>query len=265
MHDTLSSLVERAVLGNVRPLEFYLREHSRLPGPRANLELANDVSNLLAASIPKNPDSVYTLINHFTNGDRQTIASNTPDEFVMLCGIIAFGTCAAVQPSWREATFELLKHYALNSYWRVREGVALAYQHLLATIPEETIAHLLELSKHGSYLQCRAVIAAVAEPQLMYKPELLDAALQLHQPVLASVHAASSFDRKSEDFKALRRTLGYSLSIIAAADSERGFALMRECAAWNDTDISWILRENLKKKRLAKFSEQVHGLEALLS
>jgi len=265
MHDTLSSLVERAVLGNVRPLEFFLREHSRLPGPRANLELANDVSNLLAASIPKNPDSVYTLINHFTNGDRQTIASNTPDEFIMLCGIIAFGTCAAVHSSWREATFDLLKHYSLNSYWRVREGVATAYQRLLAVIPEETITHLLELSTHGSYLQCRAAIAAIAEPPLMYKPEVLEAALQLHQPVLASVHAASSFDRKSEDFKALRRTLGYSLSVIAAADAERGFALMRECAAWHDTDISWILRENLKKKRLAKFSEQIHGLEVLLS
>ena len=52
MHDTLSSLVERALNGTQRPLEFYLRENGRLPGARANMELANDVSYLLAAPSP---------------------------------------------------------------------------------------------------------------------------------------------------------------------------------------------------------------------
>ena len=42
-HSTLSSLVDRAITGKQRPLEFYLREQSRLPGPRANLELVNDL------------------------------------------------------------------------------------------------------------------------------------------------------------------------------------------------------------------------------
>jgi hypothetical protein len=39
MHETLASLVARALEGSPRPLEFYLREQSRLPGPRANLAL----------------------------------------------------------------------------------------------------------------------------------------------------------------------------------------------------------------------------------
>jgi len=47
-HSTLSSLVERALTGNQRPLEFYLLDQSRLPGPRANLELVDDVSDLFA-------------------------------------------------------------------------------------------------------------------------------------------------------------------------------------------------------------------------
>jgi hypothetical protein len=45
---------------------------------------------------------------------------------------------------------------------------------------------------------------------------------------------------------------------------ERGFALMRECASWDDPDINWVLRENLKKKRLAKFPEQVEQLAKML-
>lgn len=265
MHDTLSSLVERALLGNQRPLEFYLREHSRLPGPRANLELANDVGHLLAASASKSSDSVRALINRFANGDRKMVASNTPDEFIMLCGIIAFGTCAAAHPAWREDTFDLLKHYAGSSYWRVREGVAIAYQRLLVADTQGTISHLILLATTGNYLQQRAAVAASAEPSLMYTPELLAAAMKLQRIVLERIHTAPLADRKSEDFRTLRRTLGYTLSVVTAVAPEEGFALMRECAMWNDADVIWILRENLKKKRLAKFPEDTAELTQLLA
>jgi hypothetical protein len=40
---------------------------------------------------------------------------------------------------------------------------------------------------------------------------------------------------------------------------------MRECASWNDADITWILRENLKKKRLAKFTDYTEELNRLLA
>jgi len=265
MHDTLSSLVERALTGNQRPLEFYLRDHSRLPGPRANLELANDMSHLLAASITRYPDGVRTLLNYFTNGDRKMVASNTPSEFIMLCGIVAFGACAAVQPAWREETFDLLNHYACSPYWRVREGVAIAYQRLLTAEPRETIPYITNLASNGSYLQQRAAIASMAEPTLPYTPEILVAALDIQRMILERFRHAPATDRKSEDFRVLRRTLGYTLSVITAATPERGFALMRECASWNDSDIAWILRENLKKKRLAKFAQDTEVVSKLLA
>jgi hypothetical protein len=40
---------------------------------------------------------------------------------------------------------------------------------------------------------------------------------------------------------------------------------MRECAGWNDPDITWILRENLKKKRLAKFTQDTAVLAQMLT
>ena len=40
---------------------------------------------------------------------------------------------------------------------------------------------------------------------------------------------------------------------------------MRECAAWRDVDVTWVLRENLKKKRLAKFVEDTEDLSGLLA
>ncbi len=265
MHDTLPSLVERALAGNPRLLEFYLREHSRLPGPRANLELANDVSFLLAAAIPRQPESVHKLINYLANGDRKMVASNTPAEFVMLCGVVAAGVCAAAQPAWRDETYILLNHYACSSYWRVRECVTLSYQHLLGAVPQNCIPHLMDMATSGNYLQQRAAVTAVAEPHLLYSPELLSVALDLQRIVLARVHKVPLSERKNEDFRTLKRSLGYTLSVVAAADPEQGFALMRECATWNDTDVTWILRENLKKKRLAKFTQDTALLSQLLA
>lgn len=254
MHDTLSSLVERALLGNSRPLEFYLREQSRLPGPRANLELVNDLSHLLAAIVLEQPENVRNLLNYLISGEK-TIESNTPGEFVVLCGIVARGACASVCLEWRDETLEVLRHYACSSSWRIREGVALASQRLLRVEPQETIEFLIDLASTGNYLQQRAAIAAIAEPILLHTPDMIEGALTIQQIVLERLHALPMTERKNEDFRALRQALGYTLSVVTVASPEKGFALMQSYATWGDPDIIWVLRENLKKKRLAKFGE----------
>src|SRR5437763_14295682 len=106
MHDTLSSLVERAFIGNRHPLEFYLREQSRLPGSRANLELVGSLSNLLSAVASEQPDQVWMLLNYLVR-DEITITSNTPGEFVVLCGVVGLGACATVRSEGRGGVFDL--------------------------------------------------------------------------------------------------------------------------------------------------------------
>lgn len=264
MHDTLSSLVERAILGNQRPLEYYLREQSRLPGPRANLELVNDLSDLLAVLVTEQPANVRTLLNYLIQEDFQTNVSNTPAEFVMLCGIVAFGACAAARPAWRGETFEMLSQRAHSIYWRVREGVAMAFQRLLPVAAPETIKCLTKLAQTGDYFQQRAAVAAIAEPPLLHSDEIVLAALAIQRIVLERLREASAGDRRREDFRALRQALGYTVSVVTAAAPEKGFALMRECAAWKDADVTWIIRENLKKRRLAKFVDDTEELAKLL-
>lgn len=265
MHSTLASLVERALLGNQRPLEFYLREQSRLPGPRANLELVQDLSNLLAALIPEQSDKVRTLLYYLISDEREKVRSNTPAEFVMLCGIVAFGACAAAQSKWRSETFELLEDSACSMLWRVREGVVMAFQCLLLAAPQETINFIVILATRGNYFQQRAAIAAIAEPPLLHTPDMINTALTIQRLILERLHSAPAAERKHEDFRALRQTLGYTVSVVTAASPEKGFALMHDCATWGDPDINWVLRENLKKKRLAKFVEYNEGLSRLLT
>src|SRR5947209_8273370 len=159
----------------------------------------------------------------------------------------------------------MMKLFSCSHSWRVREGAAIALQRLLPVIPHETIKFLKELATKGNCFQQRASVAAIAEPPLLNNQTMIDAALAIQRYVLGRVHKLSATDRKREDVRVLRQSLGYTLSVVTAADPEKGFALMRDCAKWDDADINWILRENLKKKRLAKFVEHTEKVSKLLA
>ncbi len=263
MDETLQPLVVRALQENPRALEFFLREQSHLPGPRANLRLVDDVSDVLAEAVSTRPEDVRRVIEHLTR-DANTLEVNTPGEFVALCGVVALGMCASVYPVWRQEVIARLSEFAGNASWRVREGVAMAFQRLLEAVPEETSASLRIWASEGNCWQQRATIAAIAEPALMHDAAVRDAAFDIQQVIVKRFHAISLSERKREDVRILRQAMGYALSVMTAALPDQGFALMRECASWDDADINWILRENLKKKRLAKFSEQVKQLAKML-
>jgi hypothetical protein len=263
MDETLPELVEKALVGNPRPLEFYLREESHLPGARANLALVNQLGDLLAVYTSERADQIWELLHYLTQ-DALKVGSNTPAEFVALCGVAAFGPFAIACGKRPEQVFVLLEQFACSESWRVREGVAMAIQKLLPALPDETLHFLFGLASNGNYYQVRACIAGIAEPQLMPVVSIREGALEIQQIILERFHAIPASDRKREDVRVLRQALGYTLSVIVAAQPETGFALMQTCATWNDSDIHWILRENLKKKRLAKYSEDVEKLRVML-
>jgi hypothetical protein len=254
MEDILQPLVERALSGQPRFLEFYLRDQSRLPGTRANIELAQELSNHLAALAPDFSAEMRTLLNSLVR-DEKKIVSNTPGEFVLMCGVMAFGTCAATLPMWREEVFERLAQYARCGAWRVREAAALAIQKLLSAAPDETLLLLMDLLDHGDCLQMRACLAAISETTLLNSAQFITSALIMQRIAVEYLHALPSVERRRTDVRVLRQTLGYTLSVVTAANPDDGFALMCEIATWNDPDINWVLRENLKKRRLARFRD----------
>ncbi|MEO7021446.1 MAG: hypothetical protein ABI234_14925 [Ktedonobacteraceae bacterium] len=264
MQDTLQPLIERALTGQSGFLEFYLRDQSRLPGTRANLELAQDFSQILAFKAPAYPQATRTLLNHLVH-DEKCVVSNTPGEFVLMSGVLAFGYCAACIPVWRLDTFPLLTHYACSLSGRVREVTALALQKLLLAAPGEILPALVELLKRGDCLQQRACLAAISEPSLLECAEFIVPALAMQRAAIERLHALPATQRRHTDVRVLRQTLGYTLSVVTVACPDSGFALMCEIAAWNDPDINWILRENLKKRRLAKFQDHTARVSDLLA
>jgi hypothetical protein len=111
---------------------------------------------------------------------------------------------------------------------------------------------LFDLVDGGEALEMRASAAAVAEPDLVADKQQAQNALGLHAEILAKVAATPAEARRSDAFKSLRQGLGYTLSVVIAGNPAPGAALMRAWAGSKDPDIQWILKENLKKKRLLR-------------
>ena len=76
------------------------------------------------------------------------------------------------------------------------------------------------------------------------------AVLRILDKITASVRKVE--DRTSEDFLALRKGLGYCWSVAVAALPDEGKRLMEKWLVDTDKDVRWIMRENLKKNRLAR-------------
>jgi hypothetical protein len=69
-------------------------------------------------------------------------------------------------------------------------------------------------------------------------------------------------DRRAEPFRVLRKGLGYTLSVVVRALPEEGFTLMARLVDSGDPDALWIVRQNLKKKRLMRhFPQEVEAIE----
>jgi hypothetical protein len=64
--------------------------------------------------------------------------------------------------------------------------------------------------------------------------------------------ARGAAGRRSAEFIALRKALGYCWSVAAVAAPQRGKALIEKWLADDDRDVRWIMRQNLGKARLER-------------
>jgi len=109
----------------------------------------------------------------------------------------------------------------------------------------------------------RAVAAGVAEPIILKDNETAQKALELHKEIYSRI--LSRKERKSDTFKTMRKGLGYTLSVVVCAVPKEGFLLIQKLVGLQDADIRWIIKQNLKKKRLTKnFPDDVASINELL-
>ncbi len=222
--------VYRVELRALTDWEPYLKKHSGLPGPRANLELVQAVGDEADA-------------------DRLWRLSASSDEFLALCGTAGLGRVALMEP---DTVMTWLRELAADPRWRVREGVAMALQRIGRESMPHLLAEMRAWAEEGPFIQ-RAAAAGLCEPALLKRPEDAVHVLEILDRITASVTAAG--DRRNEGFKVLRQALGYCWSVAAAAAPENARTYFEKWLRSTDKDVAWIMRSNLSKARVRELGE----------
>ena len=230
------TLERRAAFLAAPDREAYLRDHSGLPGPRANLELLDVAS---AAADPADLERWAAL-------DPSAAPENTPDVFLAAVGLVGLGRLVA---AGRRDYLSLLRRASNDPRWRVREAVAIGLQHWGDA---EVIGLLDEMERWaaGSPLEGRAAMAALCEPRLLASPAVVARVLTVLDRLTVAVRSAP--DTRAQDVRVLRQALGYGWSVAIAADPELGVLAFERWLADPDPDTRWIVSQNLRKARLRK-------------
>src|SRR6266498_3336520 len=210
----------------------FLRKESGLPGPRGNLELAYAVAE----------EGNEKQFKQFLSFQAE---ENTPEVFLVFCGVVGLGNLAANDPT----LFDRLREYAADPRWRILEAVATGLQ-LVGDQDMDLLLKEMQAWSQGNWYEKRAAAAALAEPRLLRKPKHVKQVLQVLDKITASMENANH--PTDEAFKILRQGMGYCWSVAVAAQSEIGKPIIEKWLNSQNKEIRWILKENLKKNRLIK-------------
>lgn len=211
-------------------------KESGLPGPRANLELVQAVAD----------EGLLDLFQRYLTFTPDRASTNSPQVFLVVCGVVGLGRLLA---EGDRDQLPVLRDCANDPRWRVREAVAMGLQRWGdADMP--ALLKAMSVWAKGTLLERRAAAAALCEPRLLKDPKHARRVLKLLDTITTSIIREK--DRKSEDFKTLRQALGYCWSVAVVALPSEGKPALEKWLVNSDPDVAWIMRENLKKKRLTR-------------
>jgi hypothetical protein len=226
----------RQTLATMDDWDSHLLAESRLPGPRANLELARAVAE----------EGDEALFRRYLALDASRAPTNTPGEFLPACGVLGMGRLLT---EGQREVLPTLRLCASDSRWRVREVVAQALQRF-GEADMESLLREMEVWSQGSLLEQRAAAAALCEPSLLGNADQVERVLFILDSITASIEGVE--DRRSDEFRALRKGLGYCWSVAVASCPRVGKARMETWFTCPDSDVRWIMKQNLRKKRLER-------------
>lgn len=230
----------RQALRSMQDWDDYLLPMSGLPGPRANLALVLAVAD----------EGDEARFRHLLSFTPEKAPTNSPQEFLALCGVVGLGRLLA---EGRSELLETLRGYASDPRWRMREGVAMALQRLGDRDMDALIRAMAEWST-GNPLEQRAAAAALCEPRLLSEHRQIGRVLDILDSITTSMTQAQ--DRRDESFKALRKAMGYCWSVAVVAWPQKGKRRMERWFVSPDKDVRWVMRENLGKARLTRMDSE---------
>jgi hypothetical protein len=214
----------------------YLMKESGLPGPRGNLELAQAFAEI----------GNENLIKKYLSIEPAEAPVNSAKMFLTFCGVVGLGTL--INKRKREYLPQL-RVFASDPRWRIREGVAMALQRVGDSDMDFLLREMKEWST-GNFLEKRAAAAALCEPRLLTSEKVAGDVLDILDDETSSIVGFQ--DTKDEGFIVLKKGLAYCWSVAVASYPEKGKKLMEKWVGSDDKAVAWIMKENLKKNRLAR-------------
>ena len=238
-----------------KAIESVLLENSGLPNPRGNprgnVELAQSFARSLAAV--RLEDWHWKMLAEWQRKSPQAAPTNSALEYLPFCAALSMGVLytGVPRPEKRRALAQI-EQAARDPRWRPREAAAMALQAIGENDPGALRDIVAKWMPSADFLQKRAIVAGLAHPPLLGDAAFTLFCLSTVDAILESLARAGRAARGREDFRVLRQGLAYALSVFADKLPEAGFPLLAKWAAVDDADVKWVLRENLKKKRLAE-------------
>lgn len=227
------------ILRNLPEWDLYLLAESGLPGPRGNLELLEAVAEV------GNEDT----FNRYLTYDSAKAPTGSSEEFLAMCGVVGLGKLIT---DGKNEQLSHLRSFATDKRWRIRESVAIALQKL-GSSDMNFLLHELEAWSQGNLLERRAVVAALCEPKLLKDSEVVSKVQDLLDYITLDLLDVTN--RKDDNFKTLRKTLGYGWSVAVVAGHQKGKRILEKWFTHEDKDIRWIMKENLRKDRLNRLDK----------
>jgi len=250
--------------GDAGDLIAYLAAESSLAGPRTNQDLTEAFARAIrefAVADREDRRILWDLCVELACISPEDAPTDDPHEFLSVCGVRGIAAMGPVSPGCVKAALRKLAESAEDPRWRIRGAVAIGLRDLLARHRDVTVSELNGWVEGGSWSAMQTVAAGVADADLLREPDLAEAALLLHRKIMIRVYTAG--ERESEDFQALRKTLGCTLSRVVAALPSSGFEYLQQVSTLDDQEIRWIVRENLKDNQLAgDYPETVRHIQA---
>jgi len=235
----------RLQLRKLRNWEPFLLEESGLPGPRANLEL-------LHAVVEEGDTRLFLALSEHT---AERAPSGSREEYLAACGAAGLGGSIA---QGETSLWPRLRALASDPRWRVREGVAMGLQRI-GDRDMDRLLHGVRSWVGGGPLERRAMAAGLCEPRLLGNEEKAGIVLEILDQITRSLETET--DRRNEPVRVLRQALGYCWSVAIVASPAEGRKRFEHWSASRDPDIRWVMRENLKKKRLHRLDpDWVQGM-----
>jgi hypothetical protein len=220
------------ILKDREKLEKFIISNSNLPGPRSNLELAFAFAEIY--------EDIDILMNWLKITEDQADV-NDPKSFLAFCSVVCLGKLYTITKN--KDIIEILKKFANDGRWRMREAVAFAFQLIGENDFNELKPIFSEWINKSNNTEKRAILVSLAHPPFLNE-EIAKFCFEMTDIVLLKMDKENNFD-------ILRKGLEFTISVFAAANPKVGFAFLRKWIG-KDKMINKIIKENLKKNRLVK-------------